>query len=121
MLAVSVVVDQQQGVPVVVVGVVAENLLSVGLPEYIGHQDLLGATSGYETPVQDQDAAAVPGLVEVVGGKDDDTSGIAFGFHHAEDPFLADQVETGDGFIQKQDVGLSCQRLCHQHPLALAE
>ena len=40
MLAVSVVVDQQQGVPVVVVGVVAQDLLSVGLPEYIGHQDM---------------------------------------------------------------------------------
>ena len=77
MLPVSVVVDQQEGVPVVVVGVVAQHPLSVGLPQYIGDQHLLRPAGGHEAAIQDQDAVTVPCLVQVMGGQDDDPPSVA--------------------------------------------
>ena len=105
----------------VVVRVVAQHPLPVGLPEHVGDQDLIRPTGGHEATIQDQDAVAVPGLVQVVGGQDDDPPGVPLVLHHREDPFLADQVEAGYRLVEEQDVSLACQRLGNQDPLALPE
>ncbi len=120
MAAVAVVVDDDQVVGVLVVGVVAEQPVAVGLPENGGSQDLVGRTHGDKPAVEHQHPVAVAGLVEVVRGYNHGPACSGLLAEHLEDAFLAGEVEAGDRLVEQQQLRAAGERLRHEDTLSLA-
>ena len=100
---------------------VVQDPFPIGLSEHVGGQHLIGRSGCHQTTVQHHHLVTVPGLVEVVGGQDDDATSVPLLADDAQDPLLADQVEARDRLVEEQEVCLTCQGLGHQDALTLPE
>ncbi len=60
------------------------------------------------------------GLVEVMGGQDNEAAPVPFLGHHIEDELLARQIEAGDRLVEQEAVGIAGQCTGHQDPLTLS-
>ena len=104
---VTVVVQHDDVVFVVVVGVVSEQPGPERLPQPLGGEHLVGRARGHQPVGQEHHRVAVPGLVQVVGGDDHDGAPARVVLDHVEDPLLAGDVEASNGFVQHEDIGLA--------------
>jgi hypothetical protein len=114
-VVVSVVVKQHRG------AVKMQNPTLERLSQRFGSERFGGGAIRDDLVGEHQHPVAAPGLVEVMGGHDHESAGISFFAYHRQNGLLAGKVETGDGFIEKKNLGVAGHTSGDQDSLALAE
>jgi hypothetical protein len=118
--AVAVIIEDQQGVIVVMRVMIAKGSGPECRLEALWLQDVLRWPETFHTAVQESYQVAVASLVEVVRGQYDACAGSCQFGNQVEDPFLTGQIESGDGLIEEEQSGTLNESLSYQYPLALA-
>lgn len=99
--------------------VVANESATERLREQIGHEHVVGGAVREHASGEEHHPLGAPRLGEVVGRKHDGAPFVDTFVDDVEDAELAREVETGDGFVEQQQVGIGRQRLGDENPLLL--
>ena len=118
-LGVTMRIEHEEVVGVVMAGMIAENFVAERLAKQRGHENLLGWPDSDDFGCEEHDSAAVASLVEVVGGDDDARASRRLFAHQLENALLARNVEASDRLVQKKDRWLLGDGLGDKNTLTL--
>ena len=93
---------------------------AVGLTETLRAKRVVGGPRRHDSPLEQHDEISAPSVVEFVGGHDHEPTSGTFLVDHRSDSLGRHHVQASHRLVEQQHVGLLCEALRHEHPLALS-